>query len=289
VLIVGIQIVILRVQLSERTEKLRASSHALREQVEKLSDSNQALNSAKEANATLVRILCHDLATPVSTVELCLNRPNLGGREVDIIRRSVRKLKETISDVRDLQRLHAAKIEISRVQEDPRVLLLELKDLFAAELMAKDLELLIHTPDSPAFCLLDRSLVANQVFANVLRNAIKFSKRNSRIEVTVLPGDETVSVHFRDYGMGIPEELLVKLFDPMQRTSRPGTEKESGTGFGMPIIKACMEEMGGTVSVQSWTGTPRAEDDYGKRLQPQGTLVELTFEAAAELSSPNGQ
>jgi signal transduction histidine kinase len=213
VTIVGIQIVVLRVRLSDRTQKLRESSESLQEQVEKLSEANQALNSAKEANATLVRILCHDLATPVSTVELCLNRPNFGDREVEIIRRSVKKVKETIADVRDLQRLHAAKIEISRVAEDPRVLLLELKDLFAAELMAKDLELLIYTPDSPAYCLLDRSLVANQVFANVLRNAIKFSNRNSRIEVTVLPGEEAVSVHFRDFGMGIPEELLVKLFD----------------------------------------------------------------------------
>jgi signal transduction histidine kinase len=107
VMIVGIQIVFLRKRLSETTQKVRESSVALQEQVILLSEAFKSVNSTKEANATLVKILCHDLTTPISVIELCLNRPNLTDREIEIISRHIRKIKETISDARDLERQHS--------------------------------------------------------------------------------------------------------------------------------------------------------------------------------------
>ena len=71
----------------------------------------------------------------------------------------------------------------------------------------------------------------------------------------------------------MPQEILDQLFDPNAQTSRPGTKKESGTGYGMPIVKSFIDAYGGTISVESIEQT--SEDD-----PDAGTTFEITLKAA---------
>jgi signal transduction histidine kinase len=89
------------------------------------------------------------------------------------------------------------------------------------------------------------------VLSNILSNAVKFSERGSRIAVWTNSTDDWVQLRIRDSGIGIPSHVLERIFDPSAQTSRPGTEGEDGTGFGMPLVKQFVESYGGWVSIKS--------------------------------------
>ena len=68
------------------------------------------------------------------------------------------------------------------------------------------------------------------------------------------------AISIRDFGVGMSERLLGDLFDLNKKTSRPGTEKESGTGFGMPLIKKFMTAYGGSIAIESTEESANAGD-----------------------------
>jgi signal transduction histidine kinase len=63
--------------------------------------------------------------------------------------------------------------------------------------------------------------------------------------------DKTFCLSIVDQGIGIPAEILENLFSLSKKTSRPGTEGESGTGFGMPLVYATMKAYGGRIEIES--------------------------------------
>ena len=111
--------------------------------------------------------------------------------------------------------------------------------------------------------------LANSVLTNVLSNAVKFSRSGSVIRVEASETDGNVLVAVTDRGVGIPPDLVDRLFDAKSATTRPGTDGETGTGFGMPLVRNFVEAYGGSVSV---TSTDRGEDS--------GTTVAISLPSA---------
>src|SRR5690606_31651961 len=104
---------------------------------------------------------------------------------------------------------------------------------------------------------------------NIISNAIKFSPNGSHLNITVYPVSKNiVKLEFKDNGIGIPDSILTGLFNLKKKTSRSGTNGESGTGFGMHIMKSFVEMYGGSVKVESKV----SNDDV-----PSGTTVILTL------------
>jgi signal transduction histidine kinase len=106
-----------------------------------------------------------------------------------------------------------------------------------------------------------------------LSNAIKFSEPGTEIRVDIYAEAESIKLVITDRGMGIPAEIIPYLFDRGKATSRPGTQGERGTGFGLPIVKAYMNRYGGSIEVHS---VPKAEG-----VNDHGTTFTLVFVAAA--------
>ncbi|MEX0608180.1 MAG: hybrid sensor histidine kinase/response regulator [Balneolaceae bacterium] len=92
------------------------------------------------------------------------------------------------------------------------------------------------------------------VFRNLIANAINYSHRGGKIIIKISKKKNEVSVTIKDEGIGIPEELLPKLFDAEDRPKRPGTEQEQSTGFGLLICKDVVAMHGGSISVDSKKG-----------------------------------
>ncbi len=114
--------------------------------------------------------------------------------------------------------------------------------------------------------LADRAGLTYQVLNNLLSNAIKFTQSGGTVEISVRDGDDYWNIGIIDNGIGIPADLLNQLFDPSKQTTRKGTAGESGTGFGMPIVKTVVESYGGSLNVESKT----PEEDplhHGTRIQ----------------------
>jgi signal transduction histidine kinase len=88
-----------------------------------------------------------------------------------------------------------------------------------------------------------------RVFTNLLSNAIKFSPNGGRIEVQLEGKGTELSVRIADQGAGIASADLDRVFEQFYRTESAGTV--SGTGLGLPIVRSLVEQLGGTVHLES--------------------------------------
>jgi hypothetical protein len=93
-----------------------------------------------------------------------------------------------------------------------------------------------------------------QVFNNLISNAIKFSIAATVIKVEISGSENSVIIDVRDQGQGIPEAELDKLFKPFQKTSVKSTGGEKSTGLGLSIAKRIVEAHKGVIRVESKVG-----------------------------------
>ena len=90
--------------------------------------------------------------------------------------------------------------------------------------------------------------------SNLVSNALKYSKRGSKISIHANTTDNQAVLNVIDKGEGIPEDLLAVLFNENESTNRVGNEGEVGTGFGMLQVKIYVEQFGGKIDVMSKIG-----------------------------------
>lgn len=224
----------------------------------------------------LVRVLCHDISNPLTVMKLSLNKISrekfsiIEQERLNSISNSAETITEIIQSVKNLDLINEGKRKLTYEKIDLTSSLLKSINSFQALMLEKEIGVNIQ------FDILKKipikgnaSILQNQVFNNILSNAIKFSKRNTIIDINLDSGDKSIYVIFQDYGIGIPESKLNSIFDPVSKTSTLGTEGESGTGFGMPIIKDILEQFGATVSIRS-----KDEQNYPS---DHGTEVILQF------------
>jgi two-component system phosphate regulon sensor histidine kinase PhoR len=99
-----------------------------------------------------------------------------------------------------------------------------------------------------------RELRLEQVFVNLLDNAIKFSRPNGEVLIEVQPVDGKARITIADSGIGIPSEDLPRIFERFYRVDKARSRDVGGTGLGLSIVKHVLEQMGGTVAVSSRLG-----------------------------------
>lgn len=91
------------------------------------------------------------------------------------------------------------------------------------------------------------------MLANLISNAIKFSHQNSQICIDIETENDEVALKIKDHGKGIPDDLISKIFNRNESTTRPGTKNEQGTGFGLPIVKQYLDLYQARIQVSSTT------------------------------------
>lgn len=89
-----------------------------------------------------------------------------------------------------------------------------------------------------------------QAFTNLITNAIKYSQ-SEIIDITSIKKDNTVEISVKDYGIGIPEEHLSKIFEHFYRVDKGRSKNLGGTGLGLSIVKNIVDRHNGTVCVKS--------------------------------------
>jgi len=104
------------------------------------------------------------------------------------------------------------------------------------------------------------------VLRNLISNAIKFTKRNGKIELSAKRSGEFVEVSVSDSGVGMKPSVVAEIFSINKKTSTAGTENESGTGLGLILYKDLVEKNNGEI----W-----AESEFGKGSQFYFTLPKM--------------
>ena len=90
-----------------------------------------------------------------------------------------------------------------------------------------------------------------QVFINLINNAVKFSRQGGTVQVTVTGNESEVLVEIVDSGVGIPDQAIAHLFERFYRAKNVTIAEIPGSGIGLYIVKSIVEELRGSIEVES--------------------------------------
>ena len=220
---------------------------------------------------TLLRILLHDISNSLQLAQfqqdLMKTKQTYEDARMDKAIKHTYKINQIINDVRELFALSQGKLNINIgkacIKESTNSALEYLND----KIQSKNINIQFTAPSEECFAEIDPSIYENQIITNILTNAIKFSQDGGEIKIDLYQEDHLWNLTVTDNGIGIPEDILKNLFATDVPTSRPGTNGEKGTGFGMPIVEQLVTKFSGNIEVFS---PPKSHF-------PQGTQVHLKF------------
>jgi len=216
-------------------------------------------NELEKINFELDRFVysaSHDLRSPLTSVlgllYLLRNETNTSEtiRYVDLMEESILKLDNIIRDIVAYSRNNRTQISIESIELKDVIkdISAGLRYLESDEIVLKE----IVCVDEPAVIFSDRTRI-QIILNNLISNSIKYRhpNRKPRISISCKKTDNNSIVVVKDNGLGIKEEHLGKIFDMFYRTS----DKSSGSGLGLYIVKETIKKLGGTVDVWSEVNT----------------------------------
>ncbi|OIQ15548.1 MAG: hypothetical protein BM556_18080 [Bacteriovorax sp. MedPE-SWde] len=226
-----------------------------------LVSSLKAKESLKLKN--LLRVVCHDsinllnvaLAQSDNMIEDNQQDPNVNLKAWKKVNDATKDQIELLNHVRKVDAIESGKIKLELSPTNINTLILRAPEIFESNLKNKNIHIELDLSDGLPLVDVEPVSMLNNVINNLVSNAIKFSYKDGVIHISSKVEGDYVIVSIRDNGMGMPEELLGKLFSSTEKTSRKGTNDEEGTGFGMPLVKTTLEAFGADISVTSTEGS----------------------------------
>jgi signal transduction histidine kinase/DNA-binding NarL/FixJ family response regulator len=230
-----------------------------------------ALKVAREAAEDLGRakseslaMISHELKTPVNGV-LGLAQtlaeqplPPSARRTVQRMIQAGRTLATIINDIVDMAIMDVGQFRLDRRPFDPRETILAAASLASSDLKRRKITVRINSTDELPTVVIGDPDRLQQVIINLVGNAIKFTEMG-RVDVDIAVAarsQDTVefAIYVKDSGVGIPPEILPRLFQPFVKADTGNRSRFGGTGLGLSICKRLCEAMGGTITVESEVG-----------------------------------
>lgn len=125
--------------------------------------------------------------------------------------------------------------------------------LLQIQAQKKEIDIQVELKNKEVVTVADRQMLST-VIRNLLSNAIKFSREGDKVVLKVVQEDSGIQLSVIDEGIGMPAEIQNHIFNPEERPSRPGTDKESGAGLGLLLCKEFIEAHNGEIRVESEPG-----------------------------------
>jgi len=242
-------------------KKLIEYSTTLEEKVarrtEELSIAKNAAEVANRAKSNFLSQMSHELRTPLNAIlgfnQLMQRDSSLTSEQKEhlaIINRNGQHLLKLINEVLDLSKIESGQISLDPVDFDLDLLLNYISSLFAFEIRAKPIQLIVErTQTVPQLLRADRSKL-EQILINLLSNAIKFTNKGRVILKVESPELQVLKFTVEDTGVGIDRSEIEKLFIPFSQTES-GFNSGVGTGLGLAICKRLVTLMGGSIEIES--------------------------------------
>ncbi len=222
---------------------------------------------AQEANARkdqFLAALSHELRTPLTPVLAAVSLAEVSSFSIEdfrktfgIIRRNIELEARLIDDMLDLARISRGKLEISAVPADLHQLLQHAADACEIDRAAKNARIVWDFGVELEPIVVDPARM-QQVFWNLLKNAIKFSAPGGEIRVTAREVDSMIEVEIADEGIGLQPGMETKIFDAFEQGDSEITRRFGGLGLGLAISKALVQAHHGTIHARNREGATGA-------------------------------
>ena len=219
---------------------------------------------AKESKSTFLANMSHEIRTPLNGIlgfSKLLEESKLPSKEseyVNIINSSAESLLTTINEILDLSKIQSGKMNLDNTYFQACKEFEFIVKLFQAKAIEKNINLIFKHSDIDLknILLFGDILKLKQVLSNLVNNALKFSKENSKVifELKIISKDEKeIKIEFSviDYGIGINQDQQENIFKPFVQENQGTTRAYGGTGLGLSISKDIVNLLGGELKVKS--------------------------------------
>ena len=244
------------------------------EQIQKQAEQTQALQDAlmqaqyaSNAKTTFLSNMSHDIRTPMNAIigftTIAISHIDNRNQVKDCLNKvlsSGNHLLSLINDILDMSRIESGKVHIKEQECNISELMHSLVNIIQPQVKAKQLELFIDTFDISHENIIADSLKLNQVFVNLISNAVKYTPAGGTIifqirqKAVVCQGYGEYVFIVRDNGIGMSPEFVKHIFEPFEREASATKSGIVGTGLGMSITKNIVDMMGGSITVYSEKG-----------------------------------
>jgi PAS domain S-box-containing protein len=201
--------------------------------------------------------LAHELRNPLAPIRnalqvmrLARNDPAALENSETIIDRQVQQMVRLIDDLLDLSRVSRGKIELRKERVDLGDVLKSAIETSRPLIEEYGHKLTVSVPDEAIPLNADLTRLA-QVFLNLLNNSAKYTERGGQIWLCAERRDDTVVVRVRDTGVGIPPQMLPRIFEMFTQVDRSLDRAQGGLGIGLTLVWRLVEMHGGSVEAQS--------------------------------------
>ncbi|MBV9122514.1 MAG: response regulator, partial [Planctomycetes bacterium] len=216
-------------------------------------EAQEAVRCRDEFLAMLAHELRNPLAPILNAVQIMAERglqdPSLR-RARDVVERQGRHMARLLDDLLDISRITRGRIELRKTPLDLQTVLAQAVQTSRLLLQERRHQLLVDLPRGPLPVEADSTRL-EQIFANLLNNAARYTEPGGRIHLTAERAGAEVVTRVRDNGMGIPPEMLTRIFEPFQQLDHSLARSQGGLGIGLTLVRRLVEMHGGVVEALS--------------------------------------
>jgi len=238
-----------------------------------LREAMQNAEHSSQAKEAFLANMSHEIRTPINAIMgmgKLLSKSNLNKQQLfylSSIRTASENLLVVINDILDISKIEAGKINLENIPFDIEELSRHAITMLTPKAEEKGLEILCDIDGDLSHSLYGDPYRINQVFINMISNAIKFTE-SGYVHFTAklleqVENTQKVLITIKDTGIGISDDFLNVIFNKFTQEDETVVRKFGGTGLGMSITKQLMELMGGSIEIES--------------KKNEGTLIKLIF------------
>jgi signal transduction histidine kinase len=245
-----------RQEVARQRDELKAATAENARLLEETRRTAEALKEADRRKDEFLATLAHELRNPLAPIRNGLevlrlaSDPAAAARTRAMMERQLEHMVRLVDDLLDISRVTSGKVRLRPEPTDLRDAVKVALDAARPAVEAGRHALVVNLPDEPLRLFADPTRLA-QAVGNLITNAAKYTPGGGRIEVSAAREGGEAVVRVADNGVGIPPEMLPRVFDLFTQVGKHLDRAQGGLGIGLALVKRLVELHGGGVTAQS--------------------------------------
>jgi PAS domain S-box-containing protein len=245
-------------EIEEYNKELQKAAEALKASNAELENAKLKAEESDRLKSAFLANMSHEIRTPMNSIigfsEILKSEAQSGKSVVqyaDIIIKSSNYLLSLINDIIDISKIDAGKVNVLLEPTDINSVLSELRTVYQSRInnAGQDVDLILDVPEPSCTIRTDETRL-RQILTNLADNAVKFT-HNGEIRIGYEIQGDRIEFFVQDSGIGIPKEKHNAIFERFTQAADTTEKLYGGTGLGLAIVRACVEMLGGNITLES--------------------------------------